>query len=100
MIYPAVSQYWNYKTQSRIIENYQDVMSSSDTNLLDNMFQTAKRKLNKAVVAVPTCKLPLGEGAILTLISSIFSLGEIFEPYFSLFTYCQQLIKYIYNKFY
>lgn len=28
LIYPTVSQYWNTKTQSRAIENYQDVLAS------------------------------------------------------------------------
>ena len=28
LLYPAVSQYWNSKTQSRVVENYQEVLNS------------------------------------------------------------------------
>ena len=28
LLYPAVSQYWNSKTQSRAVSNYQDILAS------------------------------------------------------------------------
>ena len=28
LLYPAVSQYWNSKTQTRVVENYQDILKS------------------------------------------------------------------------
>ena len=43
MIYPAVSQYWNYKTQSRIIENYQDVIDSLSDGEFDDCFVDAEK---------------------------------------------------------
>ena len=28
LLYPSVSQYWNSKTQTRAVENYQDILNS------------------------------------------------------------------------
>lgn len=43
MIYPAVSQYWNFKTQSRIVENYQNVINSFDEGEFDDYFLVAEK---------------------------------------------------------
>lgn len=48
MIYPAVSQYWNSKTQSRIVENYQDAITSLNEDDFEKYFDEAY-KYNKAL---------------------------------------------------
>ena len=39
LLYPSVSQYWNSKTQTRVVENYQDILSSLDQADYDEFFQ-------------------------------------------------------------
>lgn len=47
MIYPAVSQYWNSKTQSKIVENYQDTIDSISDETFDNYFKEAEAYNNQ-----------------------------------------------------
>lgn len=42
MIYPAVSQYWNSKTQSRVVENYQNVVTSLSEEEFETCFKEAE----------------------------------------------------------
>ena len=42
MIYPAVSQYWNSKTQSRVVENYQNVVTSLSEKEFETCFEEAE----------------------------------------------------------
>lgn len=48
MLYPAISQYWNSKTQSRIVENYENVISSLSEEDFTKYFEEAK-SYNKAL---------------------------------------------------
>lgn len=48
MLYPAISQYWNSKTQSRIVENYENVISSLSEEDFTKYFEEAKA-YNKAL---------------------------------------------------
>ena len=42
LLYPSVSQYWNTKTQTRAVENYQDILDSLNQNDYDAFFQDAE----------------------------------------------------------
>ena len=41
LLYPSVSQYWNSKTQSRAVDNYQDILQSLQPEDYDAYFQAA-----------------------------------------------------------
>lgn len=41
LLYPSVSQYWNSKTQTRAIDNYQDILNSLKEEDYDAFFQEA-----------------------------------------------------------
>ena len=41
LLYPAVSQYWNSKTQSRAVSNYQDILASINTDDYTEYFDAA-----------------------------------------------------------
>ena len=41
LLYPSVSQYWNSKTQTRAVENYQDILASLQEEDYDEYFQEA-----------------------------------------------------------
>ena len=41
LLYPSVSQYWNTKTQTRAVENYQEILNSLNQNDYDAYFQEA-----------------------------------------------------------
>lgn len=42
LLYPSVSQYWNTKTQTRAVENYQDIMDSMEEEDYSALFQEAE----------------------------------------------------------
>lgn len=42
LLYPAVSQYWNTKTQTRVVENYQDILASIKTEDYTTFFEEAE----------------------------------------------------------
>ena len=42
LLYPSVSQYWNTKTQTRAVENYQEILNSLNQNDYDVFFQDAE----------------------------------------------------------
>lgn len=52
LLYPSVSQYWNTKTQSRAVSNYQDVLASIKTEDYTAYFEAADR-YNKDLYALP-----------------------------------------------
>ncbi len=41
LLYPSVSQYWNSKTQTQAVENYQDILASLQPEDYDGFFQEA-----------------------------------------------------------
>ena len=41
LLYPSVSQYWNSKTQTRAVENYQEILNSLKQEDYDAFFQEA-----------------------------------------------------------
>ena len=41
LLYPSVSQYWNTKTQTRAVENYQEILNSLQQDDYDAYFQEA-----------------------------------------------------------
>ena len=41
LLYPSVSQYWNTKTQTRAVENYQEILDSIKKEDYDSFFQEA-----------------------------------------------------------
>ena len=43
LLYPSVSQYWNSKTQTRAVENYQEILNSLKQEDYDVFFQEADR---------------------------------------------------------
>ena len=53
LLYPSVSQYWNSKTQTRVVENYQDVLSSLEQADYDEFFQEAEA-YNAALAELPS----------------------------------------------
>ena len=42
LLYPAVSQYWNSKTQTRAVDNYQDILNSLKKEDFTAYFQEAQ----------------------------------------------------------
>ena len=42
LLYPSVSQYWNSKTQTRAVENYQEILKSLKEEDYDEFFQEAE----------------------------------------------------------
>ena len=42
LLYPSVSQYWNSKTQSRAVENYQEILNSLKQEDFTALFQEAE----------------------------------------------------------
>ena len=53
LLYPSVSQYWNSKTQTRVVENYQDILSSLEQADYDEFFQEAEA-YNAALAELPS----------------------------------------------
>ena len=54
LLYPSVSQYWNTKTQTRAVENYQEILDSLNPREYDAFFQEAEEyNLNLAELAYP-----------------------------------------------
>ena len=51
LLYPAVSQYWNSKTQTRAVENYQDILDSLKKEDYSLFFQEAE-EYNEALAAL------------------------------------------------
>jgi sortase A len=51
LLYPAVSQYWNTKTQTRAVENYQDILASLKQEDYTAFFQEAEA-YNSALAAL------------------------------------------------
>ena len=51
LLYPAVSQYWNTKTQTRAVENYQEVLNSLKKEDYEAFFQAADA-YNEALAAL------------------------------------------------
>jgi len=43
LLYPSVSQYWNSKTQTRAVENYQEILNSLEQEDYEVFFQEADR---------------------------------------------------------
>lgn len=43
LLYPAISQYWNMKTQSRIVENYQDVIETLNSEDFKEYYEEANK---------------------------------------------------------
>ncbi|MBR5520107.1 MAG: class C sortase [Clostridia bacterium] len=43
LLYPSVSQYWNTKTQTRAVENYQEILNSLQKEDYEVFFQEAER---------------------------------------------------------
>ena len=43
LLYPSVSQYWNSKTQTRAVENYQEILNSLQKEDYEAFFQEAER---------------------------------------------------------
>jgi sortase A len=48
LLYPSVSQYWNTKTQTRAVENYQEILASIEPEDFDKYFEKAD-KYNQAL---------------------------------------------------
>ena len=42
LLYPSISQYWNSKTQTRVVENYQDILASLEQEDYDRFFLDAE----------------------------------------------------------
>ena len=51
LLYPAVSQYWNSKTQTRAVGNYQEILNSLKKEDYSMFFQEAE-KYNEALAAL------------------------------------------------
>ena len=71
LLYPSVSQYWNSKTQTRAVENYQEILSSLKQEDYDAFFQKAD-EYNTALNAL---KSPLLEYRQLTGYHSILNIN-------------------------
>ncbi|MBR5872147.1 MAG: class C sortase [Oscillospiraceae bacterium] len=57
LLYPSVSQYWNSKTQTRAVENYQEILNSLKPEDFDSYFEEADA-YNKKLAALDN---PLGD---------------------------------------
>ena len=53
LLYPAISQYWNSKTQTRAVSNYQDILNSLKKEDFSSYFQEAE-EYNTALAALKT----------------------------------------------
>ena len=53
LLYPAVSQYWNTKTQTRAVESYQEVVDSMTEEDFTKLFREAE-KYNAKLAALNT----------------------------------------------
>ena len=53
LLYPSVSQYWNSKTQSQAVENYQDILNSLKPEDYTAHFDAA-HQYNEALYALPS----------------------------------------------
>ncbi len=60
LIYPTVSQYWNTKTQSRAVENYQDILASLKEEDYTTYFEEA-HQYNRDLNALDFPLLDYGE---------------------------------------
>ena len=60
LLYPSVSQYWNSKTQTRVVENYQDILSSLEQADYDEFFQDAEA-YNTALAELPSPLFDYGQ---------------------------------------
>ena len=52
LLYPSVSQYWNSKTQTRAVENYQDILNSLKPEDYSALFEAAET-YNAALAELP-----------------------------------------------
>lgn len=60
LLYPALSQYWNYKTQTRAVEDYQNLLDSIKKEDYTSYFDEAQ-KYNEALYALETPIVDYGE---------------------------------------
>jgi len=72
LLYPAVSQYWNTKTQTRAVENYQDILDSLKQEDFTKFFRSAE-KYNKTLAA---CENPLIDGLRLDGYDEILNVSD------------------------
>lgn len=59
LLYPALSQYWNSKTQTKAVENYQKILNSVNSEDNDKFFEEAE-KYNSALAALDQPLLDFG----------------------------------------
>lgn len=59
LLYPALSQYWNSKTQTKAVENYQEILNSVNSEDNDEFFEEAE-KYNSALAALDQPLLDFG----------------------------------------
>lgn len=59
LLYPALSQYWNSKTQTKAVENYQEILNSVNSEDNDKFFEEAE-KYNSALAALDQPLLDFG----------------------------------------
>ena len=71
LLYPSVSQYWNSKTQTHIVENYNDILESLKPQDYENYFKEAQ----EYNTALSELKSPLSEYKSLTKYSDILNVG-------------------------
>ena len=71
LLYPAVSQYWNSKTQTRAVDNYQDILNSLKKEDFTSYFQEAE-SYNESLAAL---NAPLLEYSRLTGYRSILNIN-------------------------
>lgn len=60
LLYPALSQYWNSKTQTRVVDNYQDILNSLQKEDYTKFFEEAER-YNAALQELDAPMLDYGE---------------------------------------
>ena len=53
LLYPAISQYWNTKTQTRVVENYQEILASLKEEDYTAFFEDAEA-YNAALAQLPS----------------------------------------------
>ena len=71
LLYPAVSQYWNSKTQTRAVDNYQDILNSLKKEDFTAYFQEAE-EYNASLAAL---KSPLMDYPQLTGYNNILNIN-------------------------
>ena len=71
LLYPSVSQYWNTKTQTRAVDNYQEILDSLKEEDYDAYFQAAE-EYNTALAAL---KFPLTDYPQLTNYNEILNIN-------------------------